>query len=116
MKSARTLDPPRKSEELFPLSFHWGDRDVGRMGWDEVTDGSMRMWRDVGVVSQKNINSLLYEKENMANSSSHAVHAAPHMTSAQAHRADILENPLQVSLFKFWLFGQVKEESWVEHK
>lgn len=43
--------------------------------------------------------SLLHDLENMENSSSS--HAFPSLIPAQPHRAEILENPLRVSLFDF---------------
>lgn len=42
--------------------------------------------------------------EKMANSSSS--HVFPSLTPALAHRAEVLENPLQVSLFNFETFWQ----------
>lgn len=84
---------PDNNEKLFL----WGDGDVGCLGWDQVKRGetSYEYVERAGVITWKNPSFLLDEKENMANSSS-PLAAAP-MTTAQGHRAEVLENPFQVS-------------------
>jgi len=59
----------------------------------ETADGDAR-------TSIKALRSLLNDTGSMANSSSE--HADLNTTSPQPHRAEILENPLQVSLFHFF--------------
>lgn len=80
----------------FPLK--WQGRGQHGMGW--VEKQRSRMWRKWEFRYRETFFfPYLNDKENMANSSSE--HVPLPITSAQAHRAEILENPLRVSLFNF---------------
>lgn len=91
-------------KNFYPPSFHWSDKDVWdawdgmRWKWDVTPD----MWRRKE--SRQTSVSFLRDMEKMANSSSS--HVFPSLTPALAHRAEVLENPLQVSLFNFETFWQ----------
>lgn len=109
-KSAQTPDPPHKPLGLF-LSFSRSDRDVG--AWDGkgcVEKQRVKMWRKWAVIDRNSI-SLLNYKESMTNTSSEQ--AGLPVSPAQTHRAEILENPLRVSLFKLsvWSGGEKNDKA-----
>lgn len=72
---------------------------MGSTGWDELKSSGRGCEKSGSSDIEKLFFPYLKDKENMANSSFE--HVPLLNTSALAHSAEILENPLRVSLFNF---------------